>query len=262
MKNINGIVDSLIDLIKDNKSLLKRLYSEDEEVCSFGFEIDKLICLLQASRKKQMSSNNTKPRLVYHYGNPYITLLLCLEAIQHNCQIMIGIEQICYGINKAIVKMVNDVLKEYRKDMQISLKMNVSKSSIEAIDVDEIICLGNSNAYTNFRKIENKDVRYIPLFDIVLYYDSEEYEELVESIRCFAIESLYEIEIFDETENFEDVIYMINGSLPKHCAVILSKDKNKQEEFRQEIKAQSICVNENPFKQFEMKIPKGIWDGD
>ena len=55
---------------------------------------------------------------------------------------------------------------------------------------------------------------------------------------------------------------MINHSLPKYCAVILSKDKNKQEEFIQKIQAKSICINENPFQQFNMRIPKEIWDED
>lgn len=262
MKNIKGIIQDVIDLIRDNKNIFEKLYQEDNKVFTFRFSVNSLICMLVEYKNEGIQEKEARKIFVSHYGNPYITALLCIESIIHNCEIVIGIEDIGYGLNKAIVKTVNDVLKEYKISRQISLKMNVTKSDIEAMNVYQVIYLGNSNTYTNFRKMENVQIKYVPLFDIVLYYDSEEYEELVESIRYFATESLYEIEVFDETEDFEDLIYMINHSLPKYCAVILSKDKNKQEEFIQKIQAKSICINENPFQQFNMRIPKEIWDED
>lgn len=259
MKNISRMVDDLIDLIKDNKNLIKKIQEEDKEVLEFLFDTDQLIKILRSNKQSQISDKKADKILIQHYGNPYITALLCLEAIAHNCEVIIGIEDICYGLNKVIVKMVNDVLKENRISNSISLKMNLAKNDIEQMHVTKIICLGNSNAYTNFRKIGNKQIKYIPLFDIVLYYDSEEYEELAEDIRYYANRNFYEIETFDETEDFEDVIYEMKHSENGYCAVILSKDKEKQQKFKQEIHAKIVCVNENPFHQFELKIPNEIF---
>ena len=56
----------------------------------------------------------------------------------------------------------------------------------------------------------------------MIYYDSVEFEELTEDIRNYAIQNLYEIEIFDETEDLEEVINLINQDFPRFCAIILS----------------------------------------
>lgn len=254
------IVNDIIDLIKDNKNNLVKLKKEDDEIFAFDFQINQFIEEISKYKNKMIQKKEAKEIFISHYGNPYITAVLCMEAILHQTEMMIEIEEICYGLNKAIVKIVNDVLQENKIHMQISLQMNTNKEAIEKANFDKLICLGNSNAYTNLKKIKNISVEYVPLFDMVVYYDSLEYEELAENIRIFATQNLYEIEIFDETEDFEDVIYSINHSLPKYCAVILSKDQTKQNKFKQQIKSQIICINENPFKQFELKIPNQIFN--
>ena len=253
------IVNDVIDFVKDNQNRLEKIKQEDSEVFAFGFDVDKLIEVLTNYKNETRKQESTKKIFVSHYGNPYITAMLCLEAIMHQTELVIGIEDICYGLNSAIVKIVNDIVKEYKIHTKISLKMNPSNNDIEAMSLEQCICLGNSNAYTQFRKLKNVETKYVPLFDVAVYYDAEEYEELAEDIRYFAYQNLYEIEIFDETEELEDVIYSINHSLTKQCAVILSKNKEKQEEFKQEINSKIICVNENPFKKFELKILEEIF---
>lgn len=253
------IVNGIIDLIKENKNSFDKLKKEDDEIFVLDVDMNQLIKKISQYKNETMLKKETNKIFVSHYGNPYITAILCMEAILHQAEIVIEIEEICYGFNQAIVKIVNDVLQENKIDTRISLQMNESRETIEKANFDKIICLGNSNTYTNLKKLRNSKVEYIPLFDLALYYDALEYEELAEKIRIFANQNLYEIEIFDETEDFEDVIYSINHSLPKHCAVILSKDEAKQNQFKQQIHSSIICINENPFKQFELKIPKEIF---
>lgn len=257
MIKLNKIVKEIIELVKDNRSLFKRIYKEDKEVCDFEFDIEKLIQILEKYREKRVNDVNLKEILIGHYGNPYITAMLCMEGILNQAKMTIVIEDFCYGLNKAIIKIVNDCLKEYK--MEFTLKNNLSNSEIECYNFNEVVCLGNSNTYMRWRKIKNNEVKYVSLFNINLYYDSEEYEEIVDSIRQYAINNLYEIEIFDDTEDFEDVIYMINHNESKYCAVLLSKDKDKQEAFKKEINSKIICINENPFNQFEFEIPKEVW---
>ncbi len=252
------IVNSVIDLIKDNQNILTKLEKEDQEICAIDFRVNQLIDRLQKYKNQTIKNKEAKKILISHYGNPYITAILCMEAIVNNWELIIAIEEVCYGLNTALVKMIKDCLKEYKIHRSILLKMNITASDIEKIDLEQVICLGNSNAYMNFRKIKNKKIQYIPFGDIALYYDTEEYEELIENIRNYAIQNLYEIEIFDETEELEDVMDMINHGLTKYCAVILSKDKEKQEKFKHEISSQIVCVNENPFLKFEWKIGEKI----
>ena len=256
------IVNGVIDLIKDNQDILVKLWKEDNEVCAFDFHVKQLIDGLLKYKNETIKNGNLKKVFLCHYGNPYITAILCMEAIQNNWEFVIGIEEVCYGLNRAIVKMINDCLKEYKVHQSILLKMNVTAGDIEKMDLEQVICFGNSNAYMNFRKVKNKKVDYIPFWDIAIYYDSEEYEELVEDVRNYAIRNLYEIEIFDETEELEDVIDGINHGLPNYCAVILSKDKEKQEKFKCEVCSEVVCVNENPFQKFEWEVGekvKKVW---
>lgn len=256
---MNKIITNIMELIKDNKAILEKVKKEDDEIFTFEFNINCLFEML--SNYKNIKCKQTKPKKIFvsSLGNPYVTVMLCLEAILHNCELTLGIEDVCYGLNIALVKIVQDSLKEQKMPIPISLKLNVDKKELETKHWDKIICLGNSNAYMNLRKLEGFEVKYVPFFDIALYYDSIEFEELVETMRKFALQNLCEIEIFDETEEFEDVVYQINHSLPKFCAVILSKDTQKQESFKREIGSQMVFVNQNPFRQFEIKIPEEIF---
>jgi len=256
------IVNSIIDLIKDNKNLLKRINLEDNEGNQFEFEVDKVIEIVGKYREAKKEQKTKTEILINHYGNPYITAMLCVEAIINNVELTIGIEDFCYGLNKAIIKIVQDVLKEYKISIEVDLKNNITITEIEQMNLDRVICLGNSNTYMLFRKNKSMEIKYIPLFNIILYYDSEDYDEIVEDIRRYAYNNFYEIEIFDENEEFEDVVYQINHSGDKYCTVILSKDKKKQEKFIIEINSKIICINENPFSKFELEIPKEVWSGD
>ena len=258
MKNINGILKDIIELIKDNKEIFNKLIIADKKISGFELDISKLIEYIESYKNFEIKNQVKRKILINHYGNPYITAKLCIEAICNNNDLIIGINDICYGLNKAIVKIVNDTLEEYR----INIKIEVINSIIleEFNNLDKVICLGDSNSYMEFRKNSNNIVEYVPLFDINLYYDSENFEEVVETIRRIAIQNFYEIEIFDDTEEFEDVIYIINKGLEKNCSVILSNDKAKQIQFKKEINSQIICINENPFNKFKLAIPQQIWN--
>ena len=126
------------------------------------------------------------------------------------------------------------------------------------MNLNKVVCLGTSNIYEIYKNIKKLEVEYIPLFNLFLYYDSEEYEELVEKIRSYAIDNFFEIEILDYEEEFEDVLYIMNCE-KRYASVLLSKDIEKQNIFKEKQNAEVVCVNENPFKDFELKLPENIF---
>lgn len=252
---IEKLVNSVIELIKDNRNILNKIWQEDKEVNFFEFDVEQLIHWIKDFRNEKVIWKAKQRVLVQHYGNPYITALLCLEGLRKQAEVIIGIEDFGYGLNKAIVKIINDV----GQGAKILLKNNLTCQQIEEMNPDKVVCLGNSNAYMRFRKMKNTMVQNVPLFNLAVYYDCEEYEELVEIIRNYATYHFYEIEIFDETEELEDVIEEIESGQNQYCAVILSKNKEKQEKFKQEIHAKIICVNENPFAKWEYEIPDEVF---
>ena len=251
---LKKIINSVIEYIKDNKSILERIKREDYEVYKFDVDFDKIIKILKENRDREISNLSSVMILANHYGNPYLTTLICVETLVNQSSITIGIEDLCLGMNKAIVKIFNDVLKENKIEIQITLKNNLNNEEIQKLNFDKIVCLGNTNSYADLRKISGAEVRNVPLFSISLYYDSEKFDDLVETIAQYAEKNFYEIEIFDDEEEFEDIIYMINISKDTYCSVILSDDKDKQNEFKEKIHSEVVCVNENPFKQFRLDI--------
>lgn len=258
-KNLKLILNSIISLIKENKKNLIKLSQIDNEVNEFDFDIDVLISTVNKYKEFSINDKNGKYIFVSHYGNPYITTMLCIEAMLNKFKVCIGIDDICYGLNKAIIKIINSALKNYNIKTEFELKNNFTNSEIAELKFDKILCLGNANSYMYLRKISNVEVINVPLYDLNLYYDSEKYENLVESIRQVALKNFYEIEIFDKEENYEDVIYMINNGLKKYCSIILSEDKEKQNNFKKSINSEIICINENPFNKFKVELPNEIW---
>lgn len=258
--NFKNVVDFLMGEIKNNQRILEKLHKEDNEIHPFEFDVSQLMDLIKSYQIKNKNLKNQPKVLIQHYGNPYVTTMLCLESLQNCAELIIGIEDICYGLNMAIVKMFDDAIKENKINTQIFLENNLREEEIQRLNLDKIICLGNSNAYMRFRKIKTRQVKFVPLFNILLYYDAEEYQELAENIRYYANRNFYEVEILDETEGFEEVIYEMKHSENQYCAVMLSKDQEKQERFKREIHTQIICINQNPFHQIEWKIPEGIFE--
>lgn len=254
MENLK-LVNLVIELIKENHKVLNQIWQEDKTVNSFEFDVQQLIGLMEKFKKREKMAKRKQKILVEHYGNPYITALLCMEGLLYQVELIIGMEDCCYGLNRAIVKIANEVCQGEK----ILLKNNLTCEEIEKINPNKIVCLGNSNAYMRFRKMKNRKVQNIPLFNLTLYYDSEIYEELAQTIRIYAIQNFYEMEIFDETEDFEEIMEEMKESQNQYCAVILSRDKEKMERFKREIPAKIICVNENPFGKWEWKIPEEVF---
>ena len=261
MNNIplKKIMTSVIELIKDNKSILEKIKKEDYDVISFEVDIDKIINILKENINRKKSDLSSAKVLAKHYGNPYLTTLICVESLVNNSSVTIGIEDLCLGVNKAIVKIFNDIFAENKLGIRINLKNNMTKNEIENSNFDKIICLGNSSSYSELRRIKGPIVKNIPLFSMALYYDSEKFKDLVKNIVNFSDKNFYEIEVFDDEEEFDDVIYMINTSNDVYYSVILSEDRFKQNEFKNKIQSEVICVNENPFKLFKMDISGKIF---
>lgn len=253
------IVNGMIELMKENQRMLKQLKMKDDEVCKVDFESSKCIELLKRYENQKLENEEKMHILVSHYGNPYVTALLCMEALLHNMQLTIAVEDIAYGLNKTIVKMANLALEERGSQRRIDFCYQMTNAEIEKMEVEKVVCLGNSNTYEIFRDIQDKEVKYVPLFNVVVYYDDCRYEELVQNMVEYTERNFYEMEVFNETDDFEEVLYEITESQAQYCAVILSKDAKKQAKFREQVKAPIVCVNENPFKRFKLEIPEEIF---
>lgn len=252
------MIKNIIELIKDNSQVYNKLIKIDNDISRVEINLNKLIEVIDDYKDFEIKNIPKRKIIVNHYGNPYITAKLCLEAICNNTDLIIGINDLCYSVNKAIVKTINDVAKDYKIDIKLELMNELVLDGYS--NIYKVVCLGDSNTYMDFRKNNNFRVEYVPLYDINIYYDSYDFEELANSIGDYAIQNFGEIEVYDESQDFDDVIQCINDDFEKYCSVILSKDKDKQNRFKNEINSKIICINENPFRKFKLEVPSKVWE--
>ena len=256
--DFNKILQRIKKEIKDNKDLIEKTDQIDRQNSPKmqKIEIDKLLKNIDKyTDTTPIKERENKTIITSYYGDPYITIELCIKSIIANNKIILAIEDFRLGLNKIIVEIFNKVLKERKINNNIFICNLISKSEIkENIEnIDKIICIGNKNTYTNLKKIPK--VEYYPYNNIELYCDSDELTELQNKLYEYAIENNIEIEIYDDEYNIDKSIELINKYGEGFCAVLLTKSKENVEKFRQKVKTRYICINENPYNKYNFKIP-------
>ena len=186
--------------------------------------------------------------VVSYYGNPYVTWILCIQAIIYQKQLLLETGEFMLSTNTFIVNMVNQILKENHLPKLLI-------HCIEIVDKKEIIERGIKTiiigATQNKAEYLGKYI-YIPYNNYIIYCADDELEELSKNIYDYAFHNFFETEVLFE-EDIEEAIAIIN--LHKdNIAMILTKDTDLQELFREKIK-NKLYINENPFSKEEINIP-------
>ena len=166
-------------------------------------------------------------------------------AIKNNCSIKIDIDDNMLGINKYILEIINNVIKN-----ELNIKIQIAEKQEQC---EKIICIDRINDYNILKKIY-ENITFIPYQSIDVYIDSEKFEELFESIYNYAMEMNIDIDVFEEEEGIES-LFKYGKSKKK---LILT---NKVEEYIK-YKNENVYINENPFKceimMFDDEIIKEI----
>lgn len=189
-------------------------------------------------------------------GNPEIVLRICLEAIRYKANMLICIEDFCLAQNTYLIKFVQEVLEELKIKNKIRLKNLVQDKEI--IDnskiMDKTICLGNTN---QFNRLEGKLDNFIlyPYGRIEVYADTDDFKDLEKVIFDYSVLNEFEIEMYDELD-LAEAVDAINRDGYEFCALIISKDKEKVNYFKENINEnyKYVILNENPFKVMKFKL--------
>lgn len=254
------ILNDIMLEIKDNKEEFKRINDIDKNIYDTNIDIEKLVNIIKNSQEKELILNKDfKNILISYYGSPYITLELCIEAVKTNNKLILAIEDYMLGINKLIVNIVQNILNDYRIENKIFIFNLLDKNVIaQNTEIDKVICIGNKNTFELYKKIQISNLIYYPFNNIDLYCDTDELEELQEMIYQYAEKNFIDLEIYDEFENINRAVEYLNKYGNKFCTVLLTKSKEKEEIFRNNIISKYIFVNENPFGKYEFNIDKYI----
>lgn len=230
-----------IDLKKWKKRIDLNIFSEI---------IDKYIEMEKKNHTVIVEDTSAKVEkiVISYYGNPYITLALCMQAIIYKKQLLLETGEFMLSTNTFIVNTVNKILQEnHLSELLIHCIEIVDKKAIIEKKIKTII-IGVTQKKAEYL---GKYI-YIPYNNYIIYCLDEELEELNKNIYEYAIDNFFEAEVLFE-EDIEEAVKIIN--LQKDCiAVILTKDKNLQKLFKENIKSK-LYINENPFSKEEFNLP-------
>lgn len=243
------IVRDLKSEIKENKKEIAKLNEIDYEYNKKVVYLDKILEVIDYFSEKKVCEKETKNLIVAYYGDPCVTIQLCLSALL-NCQMLnLVIDDLCLGVNKLIVELYKEILKEYRIFDVVSFNNYENKEMIEEKIgiIDKMYCLGDKNLYTVCKHINGIDIEYIPFNVIDIYCENEELYDLAREVFNCCYESGIEAEIHEDMP-FDETIEVLNEFGENYCSVILTKNEEYMKRFKNEVKSKYIFVNENPFK--------------
>ncbi len=251
------ILDEIQTELNSNKNELMKLNNIDKEFYDFDIKVEKLNEIIEESNdiSKNTKSNNI---VVSYFGDPYITLRLIIEAIRTNNKIILLIEDCMLGVNKLIINIVKMVLKDYKIENKIFLYNQIQMEEIlENKDkIYKIIFIGNKETFDLYKKIDLENIKYYPYNNIDLYCETEEFENLQKMIYQYCVKNNIDIEIYDEFENIEKAIEFLNKYGSRFCTCLLTKSKEHEKLFKENIKSEYIFVNENPFGNIKFNVSK------
>lgn len=252
----NKILDEILIEINNNEDIIEVMNKIDGDFYSININNNTFVNIINKYKNRKVTQKEkTTNTLALYYGNLYITINLCLEAIRSNTRIFIGIEDMQLGMNKLIINIINTILKNYKIFNLIKLENLLSIKEIEekSKEVDNIICIGNKDLYYIYLKKGIKKLNFYPYNNTDLYCDSKDFEELKYLIYNYAYENNLELELYDDLD-INKVINNINNYGQKYKSVILTSNKKNAETFIRKIKSEKIYVNENPFKDMDINI--------
>ena len=227
----NAILSTIQKEIKENSEEIKKLEKLDLKYCKIKIEINDFLEIIENYKNKEIKNNN-KNLNIYCNGNPYIVLNLILIAILNNSNLKINIDNIMLGVNKYLIKIINDILIKNKLNIKIILFEKLENNEEKIIFIDRI---------NDFNLSKNKNKIYIPYQSIDIFYDNEEFEELFEKIYNYALNMNIDVDLFDEEEGIQNLFNYGKGKIK----IIFTKNK----ELIKKYIGKNIIINENPFKE-------------
>lgn len=225
----NAMLSTIQKEIKEHSEEIKNLEKIDLKYCKIKIEINNFIEIIESFKNKQLKNTN-KTLNIFCNGNPYIVLNLALVAIINNSNLKININNTMLGVNKYLIKIINNILIKNNFKIKIEL--------FEKLKCEEnIIFIDRVNDFTICK---NKNKKIIPYQSIDVFCDNEEFEELFDKIYNYALDMNIDIDIFED-EDVENLFKYGKGKIK----LILTKNN----ELARSYSGENIYINENPFKQ-------------
>lgn len=247
-KQLNIFLEDLKDLIQLNSKLIINCNKEDVKVFKKQIKLEEFIKIIDSYKNSECILEDDERKLVIYKGDPYLTLHICLQALIKRIKVILIHDEFMLGVNEVLLAIFNEALKEHNIFNLVNRESDYSINKIKEIQklVDGIVVIGDTSVFQGL-DIE-KNIKYYPYNNTMLYCENEELEELQEAMYIYANENQYEMEILYE-DTLEEAINIINSDEFVNMAILLTKSEESKMDFETLIKDKDVYVNNNPFKQ-------------
>ena len=263
------------NLINNNKNLYDKIFDEiNKEISSKNFEdnlkkvqkidsnyykekitIEEIKKYLEQFKNNEILKYNDEKIMILQHGNPEIIFQVCLEVLKNKIlEATIVIQDFCLGQNTLIIETINEIFKQNKLNKKINLEnlLDDDQISKKSKEYNKVISIGDSNLYNRLEdEISNLELNPYGIFEV--YSDSEEFEELEKWFFEYCYQKEFEAEDYSDLE-FKDALRLINKNGYKFTTLLLSKDEEKQKEFRENVKSKYVIINKNPFKEIKFRL--------
>ncbi len=239
-------LNDIIEAFRENKENLEKASQIDDS--DFKFNFNKAINILNRFREFK-SAFLDKKSLVVTNGNPYITIILCMQAISQNISLTIDIQDTMIALNLAIA----NVFGLYLNGEGPKVVKYMSPREFIDYKADDIIVIDDKSKYSFLKNELKIKVRYVSLLNVDLYTDSEELSSLTDTIYDYCNQERIGLDIHNE-ESIDDFVTEANKYESGNIALILTKEKVNQMDLSDKLSDKQVYFNCNPFAKIEADV--------
>ena len=238
-------LNDIIAAFNSNREKLEKASNIDNS--DFKFNFDKSIDILNKFREFK-STFLEKESLVVTNGNPYITIILCMQAISQNISLCINIQDTMFELNHAIA----DVFGLYLNDDGPKVVKYMNVEEFKNINADDIVVIDDKSKYFFLRDELKIKVRYASLLNIDLYTDFDN-SSITNTINDYCNQKFIGLDIH-KNESLDDFVEETNKYEGGNIALILTKEHINQMDISDKLPDKKVYFNCNPFAKIEVDV--------
>lgn len=252
-----NLLNKIIKRIKEEEKNIYKANQIDRKHYKMKMNTNRLIQISENLKEKDIGEVTDKNVIVTHNGNPYVTYILAIKAICSNTNIEICVNETMLGTNCVIVTIIEEVLKELKIKTHIAIIRNLDIETLKNTQDTKIIVLQDKAQYSQLLRAKVPNVVYRPIYNVALYIDDEEFEDIKKDITQYCDENFIEIEIYD-AEDIEDAIEQLEADNEGEYALILTKQKVDMDKIKElkEKENVEININKNILTDLEERVIK------
>ncbi len=248
------LVEKLIESFKANKEILNKACIADG--LGYKFETAKAISMISQFENYECITNN-RPEIIITNGNPYTTILLCLQAVYANTNIIINIQNTMQTLNTIILKIFNESIKtNNRPKLTSNMTVNQLMKFKDSNKNGEIIVVDDRTKFNELFDLGLRKIKYLAIMSIDLYYDSDDFQEMIETIDEYCGLNYINLNIYENDDINKILINEHKIASSKAILILTKNEKSYNDKINILETKKQIYINYNPFDRIEFDATK------